>query len=102
MATRVSIIQRFIGTAAEMAALDTSGLKAGSTFFDTGSGLLYVLDGAGDWHLKQGSSVSGGYSDLRGLAGDRPAFGDVEVGTTYWSVDTGDVEVSTGAAWEVV
>ncbi len=46
--------------------------------------------------------VTGSSVDLRGVAGDRPAFGDVDVGTTYWSVDTGVVEVSDGTQWVVV
>lgn len=41
-------------------------------------------------------------NDLRGLAANRPPPGQVMIGTTYWSVDTGDVHVSTGAAWVLV
>lgn len=40
--------------------------------------------------------------DLRGLAANKPAFDSVEVGTTYWAVDTGVIEVSTGSEWKVV
>jgi hypothetical protein len=40
--------------------------------------------------------------DLRGLAANRPAPDAVKVGTTYWSVDTGVREVSTGSAWVAV
>lgn len=36
---------------------------------------------------------------MRGLAASRPPAGAVPLGTVYWSVDTGDVSVSTGAEW---
>ena len=45
---------------------------------------------------------AGSEVDLRGLAADKPAFGDVDVGTTYWSVDTGAVEVATDTNWVVI
>ena len=44
-------------------------------------------------------SGSNGEQDLRGLAADKPAATVVIVGTTYWSVDTGAIEVSDGANW---
>ncbi len=50
----------------------------------------------------QGVEITGNKMDLRGMAGDRPDFGDVEVGTTYWSVDSGDIHVATDSTWEVV
>lgn len=37
--------------------------------------------------------------DRRGPAANRPAANSVPVGTVYWSVDTGDVSVSTGTTW---
>lgn len=40
--------------------------------------------------------------DLRGLAADKPAANAVTAGTTYWSVDTQIVEVSTGLVWVVI
>ena len=39
------------------------------------------------------------YGSLAGLAADRPPADEVDIGTTYWSVDTGDVSVSTGTTW---
>ena len=33
------------------------------------------------------------------LAANRPAADAVEVGTTFWAVDTGEVSVSTGTEW---
>lgn len=47
-------------------------------------------------HVKGEVTLTG---QLRGLADDRPDPGDVDVGTTYWSVDTGVVSVSTGTEW---
>ncbi len=40
--------------------------------------------------------------DLRGLATNRPAANSVTVGTTYWNIDTGVIEVSNGTSWVVV
>jgi len=48
----VTTIQRFMGTAAEMAAMSVVGIKAGSTFFQTDTGLLYTLDSGGSWAVK--------------------------------------------------
>ena len=33
------------------------------------------------------------------IADNRPSAASVSVGTVYWSVDTGDVSVSTGTEW---
>ena len=49
-----------------------------------------------------GIKGSNGEQDLRGLAANRPAADAVVVGTTYWSVDTGAIEVSDGTNWNVV
>lgn len=40
--------------------------------------------------------------DLRGPHQERPAPDEVEIGTVYWSVDTGEVAVSTGQQWRKV
>ncbi|MFA6711160.1 MAG: hypothetical protein WCS33_00390 [Candidatus Caldatribacteriota bacterium] len=40
--------------------------------------------------------------DFRGLEEDKPEANEVMVGTTYWSVDTGEVEVSNGTDWVVI
>lgn len=40
--------------------------------------------------------------DLRGLAADKPAASAVIAGTTYWSVDTNDIEISDGTNWRAV
>ena len=57
------------------------------------------LEGTGGAYKTQ---LSGSTLDLRGLAANKPAAASVAVGTTYWAVDTGIIEVSTGAAWVVV
>ena len=43
--------------------------------------------------------IAGSSIDLRGLAANRPAANSVPLGTTYWSIDTGDISVSTGSVW---
>ena len=40
--------------------------------------------------------LSGTIADI---ADNRPSAASVSVGTVYWSVDTGDVSVSTGTEW---
>ena len=60
-ATLVTTIKKFSGTAAEMAALDVTGLSVGSTFFTTDEGYIYALNAAGTWDLKK---VSVGASAL--------------------------------------
>ncbi len=52
-AVLVTTIKRFLGTAAEMAALNVAKVPAGSTFFQTDTGLLYNLDSAGFWAVKK-------------------------------------------------
>jgi hypothetical protein len=44
---RVSGIERYEGTAAEIAAFDLTGIPAGSTFLETDNGIIKVLDQAG-------------------------------------------------------
>ena len=36
---------------------------------------------------------------IKDVSANRPAANSVDVGTVYWSVDTGDVSVSTGTEW---
>jgi len=52
-ATLVTTIKRFIGTAVEMAALAVTEVPAGSTFFQSDTGRLYVLNSAGNWNVKR-------------------------------------------------
>lgn len=60
MARLVTTVQRYLGTAAERAALVTANINPGSTFFETDTGLLYFLNGATPkvWVLKQ-TTVTG-------------------------------------------
>ena len=44
---KLAQIERYIGTAAERAAQTTTGLPAGTTFFERDTGDMYKLDGAG-------------------------------------------------------
>ena len=48
------------------------------------------------------AQLTGSTVDLRGLAANKPAANTVVVGTTYWSVDTGAIEVSDGTVWRAV
>lgn len=47
----VTTIKRHIGTAAERAAMSTTGLPAGSVFLETDTILVYIWDGSA-WSLK--------------------------------------------------
>ena len=40
--------------------------------------------------------------ETRDLAANKPVASSVPVGTVYWSVDTGDIEVSDGTTWRAV
>lgn len=55
----ITDIQKYIGTAAERAALSTTGLKAGSTFFETDTKLTYIWNGAA-WTLFAPAAGGGG------------------------------------------
>jgi hypothetical protein len=71
------------------------------------SGTIYVHATATAQDANNGSVTIGGNlpsfaNDLRGLASAKPAANTVSAGVTYWAVDTGVIEVSTGVAWVVV
>ena len=74
----VTTIKRFLGTAAEMAALSTAGLPAGSTFFQTDTGLLYVLDSGSSWNVKKITAVNATHDSLNVNANMQ--VGDADVG----------------------
>lgn len=42
----VTVISRYMGTAAERAAMDTTGVRTGSEFFESDTGLTYIFNGA--------------------------------------------------------
>ena len=56
--------------------------------------------------LDDGVPQSGSNVDLRGLDTNKPAANSVDVGVTYWSVDTdphmNSLEVSDGTQWVVI
>ena len=52
-----------------------------------------------DGTAKGEATLSGNIDELKGLAADRPAAAAGNKGKTYWSIDTGDVSVSTGTEW---
>jgi hypothetical protein len=47
-------------------------------------------------------TLSGNIDKLKGLHSERPAAAAGNKGKTYWSIDTGEVAVSTGTAWRVL
>ena len=63
-------------------------------------GILKQLQGSGTGALP--TQLTGSMIDLRGLAANKPAANAVAIGATYWSVDTGAVEVSDGTSWAVI
>lgn len=44
--TLITDTQKYIGTAAEKAAMSTTGVKAGSIFIETDTQILYIWDGS--------------------------------------------------------
>ncbi len=109
MTVRVTTIQRLVGTAAQRGAMtdaERNALNPGSTYFETDTGLLYVLDAATPhaWQLKRNTTqLSGDTMTLYGDGlGDRPAADAVEIGTVFVDVNGGDLELSMsdGAAWQ--
>ena len=69
--TLVTTIKRFEGTAAEMAAMDVTGVPAGSTFYQNDTGLIFGLSAAGAWSEKKTNgtvSVAAG-TNLMGKVG---------------------------------
>ena len=62
--------------------------------------LVELADGT--FAVKSDAQLTGSTVDLRGLAANKPAANTVVVGTTYWSVDTGAIEVSDGTVWRAV
>lgn len=48
----VTKINRYDGTAAEMAAMTVTGIPVGSTFFQNDTGFIYILNGTGNWTKK--------------------------------------------------
>jgi hypothetical protein len=68
MARLVTTIQRFIGTAVERAALDTTNINPGSTYFEDDTGLIYALntDTPKTWIVKKDSVELTGSDVIQG------------------------------------
>ncbi len=58
-AIKTSVITTYVGTAAERAAMSTTGLKAGSTFEESDTYMKYVWSGS-TWFISS-TSISGSY-----------------------------------------
>ncbi len=54
----ITAIKRYVGTAAEIAAFDLTGIPAGSTFFESDTGILKVLNEAGALVQAPGETVA--------------------------------------------
>jgi hypothetical protein len=91
-------IPQFFDTAADdyYALLGTNGAGPHYVNVDTSGVELFTAANPGHVQLT-GSSI-----DLRGLASAKPLATAVDIGVTYWSVDTGAIEVSDGTNWVVV
>lgn len=116
----VTKINRYIGTAAEIAAMTLTGIPAGSTFFESDTGILKILNAAGALVNAPSESValSGSYVEiggvsfavsggdtLRGKSADKPdavAAHAVIPYCYYFSIDTGVVEATDGTNWVVI
>ena len=74
--------------------------------------IVTAINTTGTVQLRTGTNaigkviVSSDERDRRGLAANKPLANSVEIGTTYWSVDTDPhaaaVEVSNGTSWVVI
>ena len=78
------------------------GIEAGATALETDTSKIFIFNGTAWVQKADLVQLAGSTLDLRGLAANKPAAASVAVGTTYWAVNTGIIEVSTGAAWVVV
>jgi hypothetical protein len=113
-------ITRYIGTAAEIAAYDISKANIGSTFFESDTGILKIVNQAGVLVNAPSESVglsgsnviigaasftvSGG-DTLRGKAADKPVASAAHAAIPYcfyFSIDTGVLEATDGANWVVM
>ena len=116
----VTKINRYIGTAAEIAVLTLTGIPVGSTFFESDTGILKILNAAGalveapsESVQLSGSNVTigatsfvvSGGDTIRGKAADKPAAAAAHAVIPYcfyFSIDTGEVEATDGANWVVI
>ena len=107
-------VRKYIGTAAERAALVITAAFAGSTFYETDTGILWILNTAGVWVQKitnvagqvtfpsaQDVQLTGSSMELFGPdTTTRPGAGTVDAGTVFVVVDTPMVVyMSDGTSW---
>lgn len=73
-------------------------IRGGNVYKDDGTVIneADLLEAIANAVLEQNSM------EQRGLAANRPAANAVPVGTTYWSIDTGQVDVSDGTNWALI
>ncbi len=86
--TRLETTPRYFCRAADPK--PTAGIPLGATCWETDTNVLYQFTGT-EWANKE--------FDLRGFLANQPAANTVVPGTTYWQIDTGDIELSDGAVW---
>ena len=100
--TKKQSFDTFYGTAAERALFADHQL--GDKYVETDTGLKFASSGSA-W-VSCGTTLTGSLANRRGLAANKPLATAVDVGTTYWSVDTDPhadvVEVSNGTTWVVM
>lgn len=53
----ITTTKNYVGTAAERAAMSTTGMPAGSKFFETDNHLYYIWDGSA-WHAYELKTVA--------------------------------------------
>ena len=80
---------------------------AGVAILDAGGNEQVIeVNASADGKIQVDASLKGSYANRRGLAVNKPAANAVDVGTTYWSVDTDPhanaIEVSDGTNWVVM
>jgi len=105
----VTKINRYIGIAAEIAAIDLTGIPAGSTFFESDTGILKTLNSAGALVSAPSESVQVAGSlpagtNVIGVIGIDPAANavqlsgsNVEIGGVSFAVSGGDTLRNTAA-----
>lgn len=97
---QITNINRYIGLSTDTK--PTADIPQGSTFLDADTGEWHIFQGT-DWYPKVLlAKLTGSTIDLRGLAANRPVASSAYLGMTYWSVDTGAIEVCDGTTWRAV
>ena len=98
----VTRINRYIGTAAEIAAMTLTDIPTGSTFFESDTGILKILNAAGALVEAPSESVQLSGSNTRKWATDTITFGagaGAHNAGEVMSTDTGEIlEFDTGLA----